>query len=446
MVDNSIGTQLILILTLTLINGFFAAAEIALVSLDKNKLRQKIEEGDKKAELLLETVGKPSRFLSTIQVGITFAGFFSSASAAVGISGKLGKYLSEIGIPFAKNISFIGVTLILSYFVLVFGELVPKRIALQSANKFSRIAVKPIVVISKIMKPFVSFLSFSTNTVARILGYDTEGMEEEITLEEIKSIIEVGEEQGVIEATEKDMINSIMSFDNKLAVEIMTARTDIFMIDLKKPIMGYKEEIFNLKYSRIPVFENNRDNIVGILYLKDLLPHLSMKKLEDIDIKNLLRKAYFVPERKKINQLFVDMQKSKSHIAILIDEHGGFSGIVTMEDLLEEIVGEIEDEYDIDGFPVKIIDDNNFIAEGNTSIKELNKILKTDIDEFSKDFDTLSGFIIHKLQRMPIQGLKETIKFENVQFTIKRIEKNKIKEVLIKKNKEEDHNEGNKKK
>jgi len=237
-----------------------------------------------------------------------------------------------------------------------------------------------------------------------------------------------------------------MSFDNKLAAEIMTARTDIFMIDINKPIMGYKEEIFNLKYSRIPVFDNNRDNIIGILYLKDLLPHLSVKKLEDIDIKNLLRKAYFVPERKKINQLFVDMQKSKSHIAILIDEHGGFSGIVTMEDLLEEIVGEIEDEYDIDGFPVKIIDDNNFIAEGNTSIKELNKILNTDIDEFSKDFDTLSGFIIYKLQRMPIQGLKETIKYENVEFTIRKIEKNKIKEVLIKKIKEEDHNEGNKKK
>jgi putative hemolysin len=140
------------------------------------------------------------------------------------------------------------------------------------------------------------------------------------------------------------------------------------------------------------------------------------------------------------------MQKSKSHIAILIDEHGGFSGIVTMEDLLEEIVGEIEDEYDIDGFPVKIIDNNNFIAEGNTSIKELNKILSTDIDEFSKDFDTLSGFIIHKLQRMPIQGLKETIKHENVEFTIKKIEKNKIKEILIKKIKEEGHNEGNKKK
>jgi putative hemolysin len=296
------------------------------------------------------------------------------------------------------------------------------------------------------MKPFVSFLSVSTNTVARMLGYDTEGMEEEITLEEIKSIIEVGEEQGVIEATEKDMINSIMSFDNKLAKEVMTARTDTFMIDLNKPVSQFKEEIFNLKHSRIPVFENNRDNIIGILYLKDLLPHLSVKKLEDIDIKNLLRKAYFVPERKKINQLFVDMQKSKSHIAILIDEHGGFSGIVTMEDLLEEIVGEIEDEYDIDGFPVKIIDNNNFIAEGNTSIKELNKILSTDIDEFSKDFDTLSGFIIHKLQRMPIQGLKETIKHENVEFTIKKIEKNKIKEILIKKIKEEGHNEGNKKK
>lgn len=433
MVDNSVVTQLILILILTIINGFFAATEIAFVSLDKNKLRQKSEAGDKKSELLLDILGKPSRFLSTIQVGITFAGFFSSASAAVGISGKLGTYLSSIGLPFAKNISFIGITLLLSYFVLVFGELVPKRIALQSTEKFSRIAVKPISVIAKIMKPFISLLSFSTNTVVRILGYNTEGVEEEITLEEIRSIIEVGEEQGVIETTEKDMINSIMSFDNKLAAEIMTSRTDIFMIDINRPISDFTKEILNLKYSRIPVYEDTKDNIIGILYLKDLIPHLSSKEMEEINIRKLLRKAYFVPERKKINQLFVEMQKSKSHIAILIDQYGGFSGIVTMEDLLEEIVGEIEDEYDIDGFPVKIIDKDNYLAEGNTSIKEINRILNTDIDEFSQDFDTLSGFLIHELQRIPIKGIDEVVKYENIEFRIKEIDNNKIREVLIKK-------------
>ncbi len=433
MVDNSVGTQLILILILTIINGFFAATEIAFVSLDKNKLRQKSEDGDKKSELLLGILGKPSRFLSTIQVGITFAGFFSSASAAVGISGKLGAYLSSFGVPFAKNISFIGITLLLSYFVLVFGELVPKRIALQSTEKFSRIAVKPISVIAKIMKPFISLLSFSTNTVVRILGYNTEGVEEEITLEEIRSIIEVGEEQGVIETTEKDMINSIMSFDNKLAEEIMTARTDIFMIDINRPISDFTKEILNLKYSRIPVYEDTKDNIIGILYLKDLIPHLSSKEMEEINIRKLLRKAYFVPERKKINQLFVEMQKSKSHIAILIDQYGGFSGIVTMEDLLEEIVGEIEDEYDIDGFPVKIIDKDNYLAEGNTSIKEINRILNTDIEEFSQDYDTLSGFLIHELQRIPIKGIDEVVKYENIEFRIKEIDNNKIKEVLIKK-------------
>jgi len=433
MVDNSVGTQLILILILTIINGFFAATEIAFVSLDKNKLRQKVDEGDKKSELLLEVLGKPSRYLSTLQVGITFAGFFSSASAAVGISGKLGVYLSSIGIPFAKNISFIGITLLLSYFVLVFGELVPKRIALQSADKFSRIAVKPIAIIAKIMKPFISLLSFSTNTVARILGYSTEGVEEDITLEEIRSIIEVGEEQGVIETTEKDMINSIMSFDNKLAEEIMTARTDIFMIDINRPTKEFTKEILNLKYSRIPVYEDSRDNIIGILYLKDLIPHLSSKEIEEIDIKKLLRKAYFVPERKKINQLFVEMQKNKSHIAMLIDQYGGFSGIVTMEDLLEEIVGEIEDEYDVDGFDVKMIDKDNYIAEGNTSIKEINKTLNTDIDEFSQDYDTLSGFIIHELQRIPIKGIDEVVRYENIEFRIKEIDNNKIKEVLIKK-------------
>ncbi len=437
MADNSITTQLLIILVLTLINGFFAATEIAFVSLDKNKLRRKVEEGDKKSELLIEILGKPSRFLSTIQVGITFAGFFSSASAAVGISGKLGVYLSSIGVPFAKNLSFIGVTLLLSYFVLVFGELVPKRVALQSAEKFSRIAVKPISITAKIMKPFISFLSFSTNAVVRLLGYKTEGVEEEITLEEIKSIIELGEEQGVIEKTEKDMINSIMSFDNKLCEDIMTSRTDVFMIDINKPISKYFKEIMNLKYSRIPVYEDNRDKIIGILYLKDLIPKLQEKEINQINIRNILREAYFIPERKKIDKLFLEMQKSKNHIAILIDQHGGFSGIVTMEDLLEEIVGEIEDEYDIDGLPIKIIDKNNFVAEGSTSIKEINRVLNTELDEFSEEFDTLSGFLIHQLGRIPIQEIDNTIEYKNIQFKIDKIENKKIKKVIIKKTKKE---------
>jgi len=261
-------------------------------------------------------------------------------------------------------------------------------------------------------------------------------VEEEITLEEIKSIIEVGEEQGVIETTEKDMINSIMSFDNKLAEEIMTARTDIFMIDINRPINDFVKKILNLKYSRIPVYEDSKDNIIGILYLKDLIPHLSSKEIEEIDIRKLLRKAYYVPERKKINQLFVDMQKSKNHISILIDQYGGFSGIVTMEDLLEEIVGEIEDEYDIDGSAVKIIDKDNYVAKGSTSIKEINRVLNTDIDEFSQDYDTISGFIIHKLERIPIKGNYEVVRHENIKFTIKEFDNNKIRKVLIKKIKE----------
>lgn len=426
----SILPQLILIVILTLINAFFAASEIAIVSMDQKKLKQKSTDGDEKSKLLVALVDRPSRFLSTIQVGITFAGFFSSASAAVGISDELSGVLESLGIPFAYNISFITVTVLLSYFVLIFGELVPKRIALQDAEKFARLAVTPLTWISKIMYPFVSFLTISTNFIIRLLGFKTDLVEERITLEEIKSLIEVGEEQGVIEAIEKDMITSIMTFDNKLAKEIMTARPDVFMIEVNTPFSGFIGDMIENQYSRIPVYEDTSDKIVGVLYQKDLFKILAQDQHEPIHLKALLRPGFFVPERKNINDLFIEMQNTNQHLALLIDQYGGFSGIVTMEDLLEEIVGNIEDEYDSDTPDIFQLDSGDFKARGKVSIKELNRMLHSNFDESSTSFDTLGGMLIHELGYIPSKN-GTSVSVGAYTFTIEKISDNKIEYVSI---------------
>ncbi|HZH93988.1 MAG TPA: hemolysin family protein [Tissierellaceae bacterium] len=429
--DGSLTGKLILILVLTLVNAFFAASEMAMVSVDRIKLSSKADKGDKKAKMLVNILKEPSRFLSTIQVGITFAGFFSSASAAVSISARLGDALDRMGIPFGQDLAFIGITLILSYVMLVFGELVPKRIALRYAEKFAMLAVKPINLVAKIMHPFVTFLSISTNTVMRIIGISQEGVEAKVTLEEIGSMVEVGHEQGFINPVEREMIRSVIKFDDKLAEEIMTARTEVFAIDIDDPPEEYMEEFLRLKHSRVPVYREDVDNIIGILYLKDYLLEAYRKGFGNIDIMDILRPAYFVPERKNINDLFMELKSTRKHMAILIDEYGGFSGLVTMEDLIEEIVGDIDDEFDLDDPDVKKLDDNLYLARGSVSIKELNSRTGLELDEESEDYDTLAGFLIHQLGYIPDDQETPEIMVDQVLFKIQEIEDKRITKVLI---------------
>lgn len=429
--DNSVAVQLILILILTFVNAFFAAAEMAIVSVNKKKISNSAKKGNKKAKLLIKILKEPSRFLSTIQVGITFAGFFSSASAAVGISDDLGRILTNMGIPFGKDIAFIGVTLILSYVILVFGELVPKRIALQDAEKFAMIAIKPINIFAKLMRPFVSFLSISTNTVLRIIGIKNEGVEEKVTLEEIRSLVEVGHEQGVINPIEREMLDSVISFDDKIAEEVMTARTEVFMIDIEDPMEEYLDEMLGLKHSRIPVYEEDIDNIVGILYLKDFLLEAYRVGFNSINIASILRPAYFVPEYKNINDLFLELQRNRNHLAVLIDEYGGFSGIVTMEDLIEEIMGDIDDEYDHDEPDITKIDEKTYYANGSISIKELNSTIGIKLDENSDYYDTLGGLIIYILGYIPSDEDERIIEYNEVDFYIEEMEDRRIKTVKV---------------
>lgn len=425
----NITSQLILIAILVLMNAFFASAEMAIVSLNKNKVKLLAEEGNKRAKLLIKLMEEPTKFLSTIQVGITFAGFFSSASAATGISYDLAQYLNKFNIPYSGQISLIVVTIILSYITLVFGELFPKRIALQKSEAIAMFSVRPIMYVSKITVPFVKLLSASTNVLVRLVGLDGEGLDEKVSKEEIKSMVEVGQEHGVINETEKEMINSIFEFDDKLADEVMTPRTEVYLININTPLNEYLDELIEERYSRIPVYEGDSDNIIGILYMKDFFIEARKRGFENVDIRSILRPAYFVPETKNIDELFKELQASKRHMAVLIDEYGGFSGIVSIEDLIEEVMGNIEDEYDDDEPEIKKIDSNTFLVNGLLAIDELNDYLHINLD--SEEQDTVSGFLVNLLGRIPNIGDQEIIEHDNIVFKVEEVKEKRISKVKI---------------
>ena len=395
----SFWPKLILIAVLTMVNAFFAAAEMAIVSANQNKIEQLVEEGNKRAITLLKFTEDQTRFLSTIQVGITLAGFFSAGSAATSISSRLGSYLGNMGILYGDTISFVLVTFILSFITLVFGELVPKRIALQNSEETALGSARIINIFYKIMTPFVSFLSFSTTIVLKILGKYSEDVEEKISEEEIKSYLKVGQQQGVINASGEEMMVNIMAFDDKLAYEIMTPRTSIYMLDYDEFDVDKIEEMLKTGYSRAPVYKDSPDNIVGTIYIKDLFVEYARQDYENIDIDCILKEPYFVPETKNIDRLLQELQATKNYIAILIDEYGGFSGMVTIEDIVEEIVGEIEDEYDPDIIPIQKLDERTYIVDGYMDIDDVNDEL--DIKLYSDNHETISGLTIELLGFIP---------------------------------------------
>ena len=404
----NIFSQLLLLIFLTLVNAFFASAEMAAVSVNKNKIKILAEnEGNKKAELILKLLEEPTKFLSTIQVAITLSGFLASASAATSFSKPLGKLLTQLGItyPYNENISLVFVTIILSYFTLVFGELVPKRIALQKAEFISLFSVKIIFNISKITSPFIKLLSLSTNFVLNVLGMKAEKLEENISKEEIKSMIEAGQANGVFNETEKEMINSIFEFDDITVGEIMTARTDVYMVNIDVPVSEYIDNLLSKKYARVPVYQNTPDNIIGTLHMKDLILEARKNGFENIDVKSIIRKPYLIPESKKIDELFKEMQKNKKSMAVIIDEYGGFAGIVTMEDLVEEVMGEIEDEHDVSSPQIIKLDKVTYIINGLISLDELNEKFGTNIE--NDDCNTLSGYITSIFGLFPIKLMRE---------------------------------------
>ncbi len=435
----SLLLEFIVIVALTGINAFFSSAEMAIVSINKNKLKILVEEGNKKAIMLENLMKEPSKFLSTIQVGITLAGFFASASAATGLSQYLSIYLRKLGIPYSGQISMILITFVLSYITLVFGELIPKRIALKSSEKIALSSVGTIVTVSKIFSPFVKFLTFSTNIVLTALKMKEDNIEEKVSKEELRSLVEVGREHGIINEVEKEMIENIIEFDEKVAREIMIPRTKVFLIDKNISV----DELFEKKevevYSRIPVYEDEADNIVGILFMKDLMIEAYRKGFQNVKLPEIMQEAYFVPETKNVNELFNEMQSEKKHIAILIDEYGGFSGIVTLEDLIEEVMGNISDEFDADDSSIKKLSANKYLINGELSLNDLNDYFHIELE--SKHYDTLSGLLIEHMGYIPEDNEDiEPIIIDGISFKPKRVKDKKIEWVLAKFNKEENLN------
>ncbi|MDF2586270.1 MAG: hypothetical protein K0S41_111 [Anaerocolumna sp.] len=426
---NNILFQIAILILLTLINAFFSCAEMATVSVNKNKIKRMAESGDKRAILVQRLLDEPTKFLSTIQVAITLAGFFSSASAATGLSEPLGNWLFKLHIPYGNQISLILITIILSYFTLVFGELVPKRIALQKTEAISLFAVKPIMSISKIAAPFIRLLTFSTNLVMKAFGSKKDELEDILSREEIKSLVEEGQVNGVLNQNEKEMINSIIEFDDKLAKEIMTPKINIYAINILDPKEDYIENLLETKYSRIPVYEDDIDNIVGILYSKDFMKEAIKVGYKNVDIRSILTKPYLVPDSKNIYELFKELQQSKNHIAVLIDEYGGFSGIVTMEDLVEEVMGDIEDEYDESSPKIKKLDNSTYLIDGLLTIDELNN--KLDLDISSENYETISGLLIDTMGEIPTEQDDRTIELDNLVFKIESVKKKRIDKIKL---------------
>ena len=430
MSEGSLLLQIVIIIILTGINAFFSSAEMAIVSLNKNKLKILIEDGNKKAILLDNLLKEPSKFLSTIQVGITLASFFASASAATGLSQFLSEALKPLKIPYSSQISMILITFILSYVTLVFGELIPKRIALRNSENIALSSVGVIVFISTIFSPFVKFLTFSTNLVLTILRMREDNIEEKVSKEELRSLVEVGKEHGVINETEQEMIENIIEFDEKIAREIMIPRTKVFLIDKNISIHELFENKEIEKYSRIPVYENEADNIIGILMVKDLMIEAYKKGFDNIKISDLVQEAYFVPETKNVNELFNEMQLEKKHITILIDEYGGFSGIVTLEDLIEEVMGNIDDEFDDEDLSIHQISKNKYLVNGDVSLYDLNDNFHFELE--SKYYDTLSGILIENLGYIPEDNENiEPITINGVVFKPQRVRNKKIEKVVM---------------
>ena len=425
----SIIPDLVLIAILTGINAFFSSAEMAIVSVNKTKIKLLSEEGDKRAKLLEKLMNEPSSFLATIQVGITFASFFSSASAATGVSAEISRILSRYNIPYINQISLIGVTIILSYITLVFGELVPNRIALKKSEKKALSSARIIYFVSIIAKPFIKILSFSALVVLKLTKNDEEGIEEKVSEEEIRAMLSEGEEYGTIKEEEREMIDSVFEFNDIMAKEIMTSRKDTYMINIEDTYEEYMEQIFNLQYSRIPVYEGKIDNIIGILYLKDFLVEAKRVGFDNIDIRKILQAPKFIPENKRTNELFKELKKTRNHMAILIDEYGGFSGIVTMEDLIEEIMGDIEDEYDLEEPNIRKIDEKNYIVKGTYTIHEFNEFFDVELEE--GDYDTINGFMITKIGEIPDYDKEvvldmDSFILEAIEIKERRIEKVKV--------------------
>ncbi len=415
--------DLLVLFILIFINAFFSASEIAIITLNDNMIKKRAEEGDRVSQRLYKLISEPSSFLATIQVGVTLAGFLSSAFAADKFSRRLYDILA-VNNRAIYDISLVVVTIILSYFSLVFGELVPKRIAQNNPERMARRVVNIIRATGFVLRPFILLLTASTNLVLKLFGISPNANDRRVTEEEIRMLVDVGRESGSIHANEKEMIEKIFEFNDKEVSEIMTHRTSVVSLDIDSDYAEVLEVAVHEKYTRIPVYEDNIDNIIGILHIKDLLYHAAEGLSRPFSLRHMIRPPYIVPESKTIDALFREMQRDRAQMAVVIDEYGGTAGIVTVEDLLEEIVGSIQDEYDEEEQEIVQKDDNTYLIAGQTSLDEVSEAVNQEFPD--EDYDTLAGLVINLLGRIPDEHEYPEVEFGNLRLKVLEMSEKRV--------------------
>lgn len=425
--DSSLSVQIILIVVLTAVNALFAAAEMAFVSLDKGKINEKAINGDKKAKNVLKLLGNSDNFLSTIQVAITLAGFLNSASAATSLADRFMPLLGNI--PGASTIAVVIVTIIISYITLVFGELFPKTVALQRSESVALGTAGIILAVQKVMMPFVKFLSLSTNLLKKITPIEFSEEEEKMTRDEFRSYLEQSQKDEAIDISEFSMLKGVLSLDTKMAKEVMVPRTDTFMIDYDDGNEENIPKLLDIPYSRVPVYFEDKDNIIGIIHVKNLLRESRNRNIDDIDLKEILNEPLFVPETIYIDDLIYELRKTRNQMAVLNDEYGGVVGVVTLEDVVEEIVGDIDDEYDEVYALIEKINDTRYLVDGSTQLSKFNEFFGTSIE--SSDVDTIAGFFIIEYGNIPRDGDDAFVEYENFLLKANEIESSRISNLIV---------------
>jgi len=425
--------QLLLQLVLIIINAVFACAEIAIISMNDNKLAKLTAAGDKRAIKLTKLTSQPASFLATIQVGITFAGFLASAFAADNFSDKLVNWLINLGVKISvstlNSISVIVITLILSYFTLVLGELVPKRVAMRKAEELALGMSGFVYFISKVFAPVVWLLTISTNGLLRLLGIDPHAIDDVITEEEIRMMVDAGSIKGAINNTEKEMIQNVFEFDNKTAGEVMTYRTEASLLWLDESEEEWEKTITESRYSIFPVCNESIDDIIGVLNSKD---YFRMKDKNRVNILEIaLKPAYFVPETVRADVLFRNMKLSRNHFAIVLDEYGGMNGIITMNDLLEELVGDLEDDASmpLETPPMERIDSHTWMIQGSVPLEMVSEQLGVLLPE--EDYDTFGGFVFGLLGYVPEDGSIPELEEFGLTIKVTEIKDHSLKRAIV---------------
>lgn len=423
----SITSYIIIVLILLLANAFFASAELAFVSLNRNKISEMAKKGDRKARRVLKLLEKPDDFLATIQVAITLAGFFNSASASANFVIYFEPLLGSI--KGWQTIATIIITLVLSYLTLVLGELFPKQVALQMPEQVARVTSGMIVLVQVIVTPFVWLLSASTGLLKKMSPIDFTKQEETLTRDEMRAILAQSRGQGAIDPSEFTMMEGVLSMDTRLARELMVPRTDTLMLDLDDELNYNVELVLDSPYSRLPVYEDDKDNIIGVLHMKNVLKASKENGFDALDFRSLVNEPLFVPSTIYIDDLLVEFRKQQTHMAILKDEYGGVEGIVTLEDLLEEIVGDIEDEYDEIQRLSRKMDEKNYLVNGKMKLQKFNQLFQTDIE--SDEVDTIAGYIIEEIGYFPEDEARVSVRIGEYILTTDKIENGRILSVHV---------------